>query len=370
MATPDLLDFDQLLNPISADAPSGEDLKHGSVHAEIMTARKQGSRDLLDDGTVETPPNWSLIVELATTAIATRSKDLLVGAWLTEALIGQHGFAGGRDGFKLLNELLERFWDTVFPQIRDGDVDFRLAPLNGCTEPGRGGKLIVALREAPLLIRLVNGKSEKIFSLNDWESCFLVKRGTTLDRQPEPEESFAARKELAAKRKQDYQDALNAASRETIQDLVDDLQGVRSEISRFGDILQQRFDRKAPAVSPLREALEGSIDIAERTLKEKGGTNSAPDGNTNLAQQANSAGLQNGSGLSAGAIHSRQEAFNRLEEIAKYLRQVEPHSPVSYLVQRAVNWGRMPFEDLLEELLKDTSVRAQVGELLGIKPSN
>lgn len=72
--------------------------------------------------------------------------------------------------------------------------------------------------------------------------------------------------------------------------------------------------------------------------------------------------------MAAGAISSRQDAFNRLEAIANYLRQVEPHSPVSYLVQRAVNWGRMPFEDLLQELLKDTAVRAQVGELLGIKP--
>ena len=102
MATPELLDFPQLLNPISADSPSGEDLKWDAVYEEIKLARKQGNHDLVDDGAEETPPNWSLIVDQATAALATRSKDLMLGAWLTEALMNQHGFAGCRDGFKLL----------------------------------------------------------------------------------------------------------------------------------------------------------------------------------------------------------------------------------------------------------------------------
>jgi type VI secretion system protein ImpA len=70
---------------------------------------------------------------------------------------------------------------------------------------------------------------------------------------------------------------------------------------------------------------------------------------------------------SAGPIQSREEAFRRLAEVAAFLRQTEPQSPVSYLIERAVVWGRMPFDQLLGELIKDTSVRGQVGELLGLK---
>ena len=358
MATPELLDFDQLLNPISADSPSGADLKWDAVYEEIKSARKQGNRDLVDDGAEETPPNWLNIVDLATSALATRSKDLMLGAWLTEALMNQHGFAGCRDGFKLLNELLERFWDSVYPQIpEDGDLEIRLAPLVWCSIADRGGKLPLLLRAAPLIPSNGNG----VFTWNYWESSFRLKpKGDS-----ESEDAFASRKQRSDEQAKTYQEAMRAASRDTIQNLAVDLHATLAEVNRFSDILQRRFDRLAPGVSDLRKALEDCSDIADRTLKEKGGSDSATEGAVDGSPQ--SSGASSG-GVSVGAIGSRQDAFNRLEQIANYLRQVEPHSPVSYLVQRAVNWGRMPFEDLLQELLKDTAVRAQVGELLGIKP--
>lgn len=360
MATPDLLDFDRLLSPISADNPSGEDLKWDSVHEEIKSARKQGNRDLLDDGAEETPPNWLAIVDLATNALDTRSKDLMIAAWLTEALMSLHGFAGCRDGFKLINEFLERFWDSVYPQVpEDGDLEKRLAPLAWCTTADRGGKLPMLLRESPLIT-----SNDGVFNWNYWETSFRLKpKGDT-----ETEDAFMARKQRSDEQAKTYQEAMRAASRDSIQNLSDDLNATLIEVNRFGDILQQRFDRLAPGVSDLRKALEDCIDIAERALKEKGGVDAGTDGATNGASQSTEASVSWGGSLASGSIRSRQDAFNRLEEIANYLRQVEPHSPVSYLVQRAVNWGRMPFEDLLQELLKDTSVRAQVGELLGIKP--
>jgi hypothetical protein len=39
---------------------------------------------------------------------------------------------------------------------------------------------------------------------------------------------------------------------------------------------------------------------------------------------------------------SRADALRRLAAVAAYFRRTEPHSPVSYLVQRAVRWGEMP----------------------------
>ena len=361
MATPDLLDFESLLKPISEGAPSGEDLKWDSVYEEIKAARKQGNRDLVDDGAEETPPNWLLIIDQASTAIAERSKDLMLGAWLTEALISQHGFAGCRDGFKLLNELLEQFWDTVYPLVsEDGDLETRLAPLVWCTTGDRGGKLPILIRQSPLIPR--NG--EQTINLNFWETSFRIKpKG-----EKEDEGAFASRKQRSDEQAKEYQEAMRAAPRETIQTLADDLQATIAEVNRFGDILQNRFARLAPGVSDLRKPLEECNDIAQRVLKEKSGADVPTGGAEAASPQAMSTSQQFGGGVPSGAIQSRQDAFNRLEEIANYLRQVEPHSPVSYLVQRAVNWGRMPFEDLLHELLKDTAVHAQVGELLGIKP--
>ena len=50
--------------------------------------------------------------------------------------------------------------------------------------------------------------------------------------------------------------------------------------------------------------------------------------------------------VSAGPIQSRAEAYKRLGEAADYLIKAEPHSPVPYLVKRAVAWGNMSFGEL------------------------
>ena len=72
---------------------------------------------------------------------------------------------------------------------------------------------------------------------------------------------------------------------------------------------------------------------------------------------------------STGPIRSRSEAIARLEEAARFFSQSEPHSPVAYLVRRAVRWAGMPFEEVLGELVKDDKLVKQIGETLGIVSS-
>ncbi len=67
------------------------------------------------------------------------------------------------------------------------------------------------------------------------------------------------------------------------------------------------------------------------------------------------------------APQDRSDALNRLAAVAEFFRQTEPHSPVSYLVQRAVQWGQMPLEDWLREVISDEAVLTRVRETLGLK---
>jgi type VI secretion system protein ImpA len=63
---------------------------------------------------------------------------------------------------------------------------------------------------------------------------------------------------------------------------------------------------------------------------------------------------------------SRADALRRLASIAKFFQTTEPHSPVAYLVQRAVRWGEMPLENWLEEVVTDWNVLSAVRETLGL----
>ena len=52
-----------------------------------------------------------------------------MAAWLTEALLRQQGAGGLADGLDLLRGLVENFWDSVYPELEDGDVEMRATPL-------------------------------------------------------------------------------------------------------------------------------------------------------------------------------------------------------------------------------------------------
>jgi type VI secretion system protein ImpA len=72
--------------------------------------------------------------------------------------------------------------------------------------------------------------------------------------------------------------------------------------------------------------------------------------------------------LSLSRVRSRAEAYQLLAEIAEFLVRTEPHSPVPYLVSRAVAWGSMPLEELLSELVRNSGELTEIYRLLNLQP--
>lgn len=72
----------------------------------------------------------------------------------------------------------------------------------------------------------------------------------------------------------------------------------------------------------------------------------------------------------AGAIQSRDQAFQSLRQIADYFRQTEPHSPVYMLIERAIRWGYMPLPELLAEMVGDNNaVMDRIQNMAGLENS-
>jgi type VI secretion system protein ImpA len=350
MASQNILDFDRLLSPISADNPCGADLRWEPIYQEIKDARPKDDRDAFGLDSPEIA-NWTPVIDLTCDALATQSKDLMLAAWLTEALVHQYGFAGFRDGLKLINGLLEDWWDGLYPLPDGEDLEPRAAPLMFLTSDGRGARLPEALKEAPLA-----PGTEEVFSWNYWRA-----------RQPmpnEPVDAFALRAEEVAEKTRKFDEAASQVTFDFAKDLYEDLQQGKEELARFNRNLDARFNEAAPGTTKLRASLEDCLMRARNIFKDKGGFAEASDGGEEGSSESN--GEAPGSAL--GPIRTRDDAFRRLAEVAAFLRQREPQSPIYLLVERAVAWSRMPFDQLLGELIKDAGARGQVGELLGIKP--
>lgn len=56
---------------------------------------------------------------------------------------------------------------------------------------------------------------------------------------------------------------------------------------------------------------------------------------------------------SSRGILNRDAAFHNLREIADYFLQREPHSPISYLLEKAIYWGYLSLPELLKEILAE-----------------
>jgi type VI secretion system protein ImpA len=142
---------------------------------------------------------------------------------------------------------------------------------------------------------------------------------------------------------------------------------------RFRWWMDEKFQRETPGLKALERTLDEVRSLLEKIVKEKRisepypGELATQEGMAEDALTNGQAGAAVGARLSTGAVRTRQEALNRLAEVAEYFRQTEPHSPISYLVQRAIKWGQMPLEAWLEDVIKDSSVLGSLRETLGIK---
>lgn len=97
--------------PISPDKPSGSDVRYDPAYDELQT-----EVDKLSSPAVAGTVNWEKVCRFSTDILMNKSKDLLVASYLSVALIHTRRNDGFAVGLKVYQDLLERFWDDLYPQ--------------------------------------------------------------------------------------------------------------------------------------------------------------------------------------------------------------------------------------------------------------
>ncbi len=141
-----MIDLDAILTPIEGENPAGENLRYTATYDAIQEARRE--EDVLDRGDwdreVKTA-DWELVKRLAVEALTEKTKDIQISVWLLESLVKTEGFNGLDAGLQVTTELMERFWEHVYPEIEDDDLDYRIGPLEFMND-----KLWLAVKQVPI----------------------------------------------------------------------------------------------------------------------------------------------------------------------------------------------------------------------------
>lgn len=364
------IDAEALLVPIADHSPAGENLQYTGLHDEIREARR--ADDNLEQGDWKRDlkvADWRQVASLATEALASRTKDLQVCAWLAEALVKLHGLVGLRDSLNLMRGLHERFWDHLYPENDEGDLDARANALAWMDR-----QVAVAIKE----VQITSAMSGANFSYNQYEEAkqFDIPEDLSALETEQRERVEALKARVAEENKltsEDWSKAKRATRRADFEALYALLNQCWAGYEALDREMDEKFGRQTPGLGDLRRTLDAIRTLIGNVVKEKRLAEPYPG---EVAEMTTAEGEPEAGGAgyaptasAAGPIRARQDAFRRLAEVADYFRVSEPHSPVAYLVQRAIKWGQMPLELWLEDVIKDGLVLGNLRETLGLKPA-
>ena len=362
-ATPPVVDLEVLLAPIPGDNPAGENLQYSGLYDVIREARR--SEDDLAQGDWQRESKtaeWPKVIDLSTEALATKTKDLQIGAWLVEGLVELYGFVGLRDGLKLMRGLHEQFWERVYPEIDEGDMDARANAMS----------LMDGRVELPLKrVSLTRSGAGVDYSYLQWEESTKFDIPENIEALESEAQKRAADLKAQAEAEgkttgEAWRKAKNATRRSFYEETFMVLNECWDEFQALDKAMDEKFGRQTPGLGALKKALDAIRTVVEKLVKEK--RLSEPDPVLDSGSPATETG-SDGPGISpggGGALRARADALRQLAEVAQYFQRTEPHSPVAYLVQRAIKWGQMPLEVWLEDVIKDGAVLGHLRETLGL----
>jgi type VI secretion system protein ImpA len=340
MASPPLLDIAALTAPIPGDDPAGTPAPL-TVRQKLEALRKDFEPHPENPSLPPVPkkPDWAQIRRLTEETLTRTSKDLETALRLTEALLKADGFAGLRDGLRLVCELISACWDRLHPVPDEGEgMEVRAERFYWIAEPDKGSRLPQSVREAPLI---------------------KVIEPATADRRAQEHHLSYHAAQAAMRGQGEVRAAALSAAEPTNAEVAEDLRQCLEELTRLEQLLQEKCGKEAPGLTSLRTALEDCGKYLATVARRPAEPPTPPPPHDN--------GGGNGAVLRPGTASSREEAYRQLGQIADVLEQLEPHSPIPDLLRRAIELGKMPFRQLVQELIREPNLLAEVRREFGLR---
>jgi type VI secretion system protein ImpA len=377
MPSDPVLDLEALLAPIAGDNPAGQSLFATTILADLREYRRSEDVESLGEWAPAEAKtaNWNKLDKVAIDTLTNKSKDIRVAGYLLESKVVQKGFPGLRDGLRLIREIQERFWDNSYPALTapegeeedyedDNPIEVRAAALGQIDR-----LLIMPVRSIPATKPQGGGN---IYSQVDWDQANYVDnlRGKQQEAYEQAISEGKPTGELFAR-------AVSLTPVSFYQKFVEDLDECHEELRLLNELIEQRYQEteQLPILSGVRGALEGVERMVRDIEKIHGKLRKSEEAEEEQPEEA-------AEGEAVGAVRKvaftgegiplepvdRADALRRLQAVAAYFRKAEPHSPIAFLIDRAIRWGNLSLDQWLMEVVKDHAVLGTVRETLGLNP--
>ena len=359
-----MLDNSELLQPVSEEAPAGRDMSFSMEFDYIHDARREEDPHLEQGDWVRDlkEADWPKVNELAEVLLRQHTKDIRVAGWLIESRTKLQGFQGMASGLRLLSGLCQAFWNDLYPQIEDDDLQARAGNLAWIVNRAQELAQYVALTRT-------DGAN---YGLAFWDAANQLAHA--IKRSPDEARALAAGRVTL----DDIQEARSRTPAAYFQEVHRELTDCQTAVQELDQALQPLMGEEGPSLSGLKGTLESVSDLLKRFASESGAALVASTSVEPVRQPSAPASPvrveptialpQENAVVDVKQEHisSRKQALEQLRQIAEFFRQTEPHSPVAYMAQKAADWGEMPLHEWLGRVVKNPEELAGLQEQLGV----
>ena len=316
------IDVDTLLAPLSEAEPCGADLEYDAAFLQLEEAARGKPEQQYGETVIAAQePDWR-VMRTQSLELFSRTRDLRVAIMLLRGATRTEGMAGFVPAVRVLHGLLERYWDTVYPQLDASDNDDATMRLNALAPLGDAGGVLADLRSAAIGPAR-NGLSGRTIEL-------ALGKG-------EPKSGEAVLPEASAVQALSDAEQANPGLLAALNDAHAAVTGI-----------QAMLDAKAGAASgpdlrPLRVLTQS---LAQAAAAAGGGTAEASPEATEIGLPAAATATRG----APGTIASRDDAIKALDRVCEWLERSEPTNPAPLLIRRAQRLMNKSFLDIIRDL--------------------
>jgi type VI secretion system protein ImpA len=361
-----LFDFtvEQLCLPISEESPTGtdprSDISPTSTYYLLKdvrnNARASERKALIDEESITSVAiEWQPILDQIPTTLIEECKDLEYTAWYVEALCRKFGFKGLAIGFELAKNLIELYWNDLYPIPDDGDMQGRIAPLIGLNGIDGPGALV-----APIKSILITDGVE-VFSTWQYEQACEIQR---LDSDKQQKKISGGAVSL-----EQVEQSIKESTDTFYIELHQDVESALAAFLSLSEAMDKAMLGDPQPTSYVRKALESCLHAVKHIAKDILIENQPieEEEQEDIPEEIGQEIKELPESVLQAQIETREQALRKLAELASFFRKTEPHSPMSYAIEQVVRWSELSLPELLQELIVDGDARNGFFKLSGIK---
>ena len=340
---------EELLQEVSPEEPAGPNLEYDAAYLAVeRIAAGKPERQMGDQILPAEDPDWRRLKD-ETESLLKRTKDLRLCLYLTVATMKTEGMIGLRDGLKVFQGVVEKFWDHLHPQLDPDDDNDPTERINIIDALGQPPNLDdpMSLQQRLLEVHLCDSRQVGRFGLRDIQ----IANGE-MSMAVDPEHPPADLATIEAAFMDSDLEALTAAA-EAVGESIEAVKAIETLVTEKVGV------GNGVDLSGLVKGLN-AIQSAMSTYLAKRGASVPGVDEGQLGGEGDEASDGGGQGPSlSGEVRSRQDVLNALDKITRYYEIQEPSSPVPVILKRVRKLVTMNFMEIITDLAPDAMTQIQ-----------